>query len=281
MKKSTIESGPRTMINVLGIPGILTVVWLGEWWFLSFVWIVVILGTIEFKKIAEYQGGQPSLVVMLLLVSIIIFNYKFNFISNEIIILLSLLTIFSIELFSNKKKALLNVSSTLFGTIWIGLMLGSMLAIREIDYMGFELLLLMFLSIWACDSAAFFFGKLFGKKKILPLVSPKKSWVGSISGLVAAIIVSYGLYSTETNFANYIDFGKINKVFNIGDILFLGIIFGGFSQLGDFGESLLKREAGIKDTSNILQGHGGILDRFDSISFSAPVYYIYLMYTLN
>ena len=153
MKKSTIESGPRTLVNVLGIPGILTVVWLGEWWYLSFVWIVAILGTIELKKLVEHQGGQPFLGLMLLLVSATILNYKFRYISGETIILFTGIITFSIEIFRNQKKAFLNVSTVLFSTVWLGLMMGSLLPIRAIEKIGFELILQLInlnilLSIW-------------------------------------------------------------------------------------------------------------------------------------
>jgi phosphatidate cytidylyltransferase len=126
----------------------------------------------------------------------------------------------------------------------------------------------MFFSIWACDSAAFFFGSKFGKKKILPLVSPKKSWVGSISGFVATMLVVYAFYF-------YNAFGDYLLSYHL---VVLGIIYGAISQFGDFGESLLKREVKIKDSSTLLKGHGGVLDRFDSMLIAAPLTYLYLVY---
>ena len=122
-----------------------------------------------------------------------------------------------------------------------------------------------------CDTFAFFFGTKFGKKKIWPSVSPNKSWVGSISGMLGSILFMVALYS------NNIYEGWIN----LYQVIFLGIIFGGFSQLGDFSESLLKRQFGLKDTSDILRGHGGILDRFDSLSIASPLTLLYMIYIGN
>ena len=129
---------------------------------------------------------------------------------------------------------------------------------------GFELTLMMFLSIWVCDTFAFIFGGKYGKKKLSPL-SPNKTWLGSICGFFGSLFIPivFYLYSPISTFIIY-------------DYLICGLIFGIFGQIGDLFESALKREANIKDTSNILHGHGGILDRFDSLSFASPVLFIFL-----
>ena len=123
----------------------------------------------------------------------------------------------------------------------------------------------MVLSIWTCDSAAFYFGTNWGKKKILPSISPKKSWVGCIAGFCSTFLVF-----EIANKLNVIDISYI-------DVFVLSIITGIFGQAGDFAESLLKRNAGIKDSGRLLLGHGGVLDRFDSLIFASPLtfYYIY------
>jgi len=134
-----------------------------------------------------------------------------------------------------------------------------------------KITLALFLSVWICDTGAFFFGKKFGKKKILPDVSPKKTWVGTIAGFICSVIFLLILNQ----------FGYFPELFTLIDVLALGIIAGLFGQFGDWAESLLKREAGVKDTSNILAGHGGILDRFDSLTFAAPLTLIYCTYFIK
>ena len=111
-------------------------------------------------------------------------------------------------------------------------------------------------------------GKQFGKTKILPEVSPNKTWIGTISGLLASILFVVSLF-----YYNYLP-----QEFTLTNALILGLISGVFGQLGDFTESLLKREAQIKDSSELLMGHGGILDRFDSLIFAAPITLIYIKY---
>ena len=126
--------------------------------------------------------------------------------------------------------------------------------------------LVMVLSIWICDSAAFYFGSKWGRKKILPTISPKKSWVGFIAGLISSFIV-YGV-------AKYLLFLEITGE----EMCVLVIITGFFGQVGDFAESLLKRNAGVKDSGTMLLGHGGVLDRFDSLIFASPLTYFYLYF---
>ena len=128
----------------------------------------------------------------------------------------------------------------------------------------------MFLSVWSCDSAAFFFGSKFGKKKILSKISPNKTWVGTLAGYLSSILVVF-------LFESYNFFNVVGYEFTFIDIFIMGSIFGGIGQLGDFFESMIKREIGVKDSGTLLQGHGGILDRFDSLFFVIPSFYIYII----
>jgi len=135
------------------------------------------------------------------------------------------------------------------------------------DYFsGGYLIISIFITIWICDSAAFFLGTAFGKHKLFPRVSPKKSWEGSIAGFIFALLTMIAL--------KYI----ILYSFSFVDALITGIIIGSVGQIGDLVESLIKRDAGVKDSSNLIPGHGGIFDRFDSLMLSSPVIYLYLSY---
>ena len=136
---------------------------------------------------------------------------------------------------------------------------------------GFQLSLCMLLSVWACDSAAFYFGSKFGKKKILPRISPNKTWLGTIAGYLSAILM-------VCLFENCYNVSFDCNIFTYFDILILGTIFGGIGQLGDFFESMIKRELNVKDSGTILRGHGGVLDRFDSLFFVIPTFYLFLLY---
>ncbi|MEL6823071.1 MAG: phosphatidate cytidylyltransferase, partial [Calditrichota bacterium] len=167
-----------------------------------------------------------------------------------------------------QEVAALNAAITITGLAYIAIFMGALLHLRlnfEIWYpqyagslAGGLLILLVFLSIWVCDIAAYFCGKAFGKHKLAPSVSPKKTIEGAIAGLLGAILVAVGLGTImlpETT---------------VRDLLVTGFVAGIFGQIGDLIESRFKRDAGVKDSSAILPGHGGLLDRFDSLIFVSP-----------
>jgi phosphatidate cytidylyltransferase len=128
-------------------------------------------------------------------------------------------------------------------------------------YFGAQLLMYVFLLVWAADSGAYFVGRQFGKHKLAPNVSPGKTIEGLIGGLLSAAVVSY--------FASQYFIIESDKlaIFFVGSILTTLV-----SALGDLTESVFKREAGLKDSSNLLPGHGGILDRIDSLTAAVPVF---------
>ena len=174
------------------------------------------------------------------------------------------------EIFRFKKNPLSNIAITIFSLVWIAVFLDKIIFIRNFNG-GLELILCMFLSVWSCDSAAFYFGSKFGEKKILPSTSPNKTWVGTIAGYIASIFMVILLVKFDL-------FNNLDYNFNFIDIFIMGTIFGIIGQLGDFFESMVKREFGVKDSGTLLQGHGGVLDRFDSLYFVIPSYYLYVLF---
>lgn len=152
--------------------------------------------------------------------------------------------------------ALWNVGGTIFGLVYVVLPWSFMIAVRNQTW-GNILLFTLFGCTWACDVAAYVVGSRLGSAKLCSRVSPNKSWEGFWGGLVAAAICGVGL-------AIFFEFPPI-------PLLILGAICGVVGQLGDLGESVLKREANVKDTGNAIPGHGGFLDRFDSILINATL----------
>ena len=172
---------------------------------------------------------------------------------------------FFIEIFRTTSNPTRNLAMNFFCIFYVGGLLSTLIGLRNLDTLhSTYFTLTMVLSIWICDSAAFYFGSKWGRKKILPSISPKKSWVGCIAGLISSFIV-YGV-------AKYLHLLEITGE----EMLVLVIITGLFGQVGDFAESLLKRNAGVKDSGTMLLGHGGVLDRFDSLIFASPLTYFYL-----
>ena len=144
-----------------------------------------------------------------------------------------------------------------------------MIALRNWDEMnGSNFTISMVITVWICDSAAYTFGRLWGKKKLIEKVSPKKTVVGFIGGIAGAFISFYIM--NQMNF--------IYNSLTIIDVLILSLIVGVVGQLGDFVESMFKRDAGVKDSGKLLLGHGGVLDRFDSLIFTSPSLLIFVLY---
>ena len=270
------KQSSRTFINLLGIPSLLAIIIAGDSFnhipiFSIFIGIVLFLGVKEIPGLVKGLHGQPFLPLLLIFIAILQINrhpaITLNISVYNLLIGITLIAM-TTEIFRKKQTPLLNISSVVFAFVWLGLMLGSLSTLRNIPTIGFSITLALFLSVWICDTSAFGFGMKFGKSRILPEVSPKKTWVGSIAGLTSSIIFMMILFR----------FNFFTEHVSYMDALVLGLISGIFGQLGDFAESLLKREANIKDTSNFLRGHGGILDRFDSLTFAVPLTLIYCNY---
>jgi len=261
---------------LIGVPSIIGSIYYGGATFFLFVWVIATLGSLEYRKIVQGKDDLFSKAILIGFVSLVILGYKINFNFSQI--LLVIIFIMIIELFSFREKPLYFISTMIFGVSWIGMMLGSLVLLRDLPAIGFEIVTMVFVTVWCCDSFAFIAGKYFGEMKILPSISPKKTWLGTMAGILGSIITVYGfcIYGDVLGF----NFIEIKRIFNFNDVLYFGLMVGVVGQLGDFFESMLKREAGIKDSSKILKGHGGILDRFDSIMFVAPSAYIYIDFIL-
>ena len=261
----------RNLINALGIPGWLFLIWKGELYYTIFILICCVLALGEFYSIMEKKGAKPLRWFGMGATVFIADYYHVQPIAtgHQMLggIILIIILIMLIELFSNNKNATLNIASTFAGILFVPVLLGTAIDLRQFDLlMNTNLTFALTLSVWACDSSAFIFGTLFGKKKIMPSVSPKKSWVGSISGAITSLLILYVFHNQ----------GLLGDYFSLKDAMVIGLISGVFGQFGDFTESLLKRDVGVKDSGTLLAGHGGVLDRFDSLIFACPIAYLYV-----
>ncbi len=275
-------------VNVLGIPALLLLIWLGGWPYAALICAVVMLGIREYLALLPRLDISPRpiplyLATALLLVVIIqdaglwegpfsLYSQGMKFLALAFILAMVLQIS---EILSDAAKPWLNFAANYVGFIWVAAFGGSFILVREIDIpsltmvgnLSFRLTLALYVSVWVCDSLAYLCGKAWGKKKILPTVSPNKTVVGSLSGLAGAVVLM--LIFGVTGWLPPTDIAPI-------DLIALGFICGGLGQIGDFVESRFKRDVGVKDTSNLLPGHGGILDRFDSLLYVMPAAYLYL-----
>jgi phosphatidate cytidylyltransferase len=261
----------RVLVSLVAIPFILAASYFGGIYFFLFVSFIAIISFYEFSNLVKNKKifannwlGIPFIIVLLL-------NEFFHYLDIYFLILIIIILLSAIELFRNKGSAIQNIGTTLLGIFYIGFFSDALLSLRElyprIDYLyarGGYLIIAILAAIWICDSAAFFGGLSFGKHKLFPRVSPKKSWEGAIFGFIFAVLT---MLLAKVIILDYLSWSSI---------IILGIIIGTIGQIGDLVESLFKRDAGVKDSSGLIPGHGGIFDRFDSLLFTAPVILLYL-----
>jgi phosphatidate cytidylyltransferase len=178
-----------------------------------------------------------------------------------------------IELFRNEAHPIQNIGLTFLGIVYICLPF-SVLNFMITPFGGSDglyssiFLIALFLTIWANDTGAYLLGSWLGKTKMFERISPNKTWEGAIGGAFVAIVVSIVYFHFK---------GSIN-LFHAAVLGLLTVVAG---TLGDLTESMVKRNANVKDSGAILPGHGGLFDRFDSMLFAAPIYYVYLSFVLN
>lgn len=164
-----------------------------------------------------------------------------------------------------------DLSTTILGIIYVPIFF-SFISLIDSKESGNFLVWLIFISSWLSDTAAYYSGRFFGKRKLCPKVSPKKTVEGSIGGLFGSVIGCLILG---------IIFQKYNINISLIHFIFIGLVSGIFSQFGDLAASSIKRFSDVKDYSNLIPGHGGILDRFDSILFSSVIVFYYLTFILQ
>jgi len=159
------------------------------------------------------------------------------------------------------------VALTLFGAVFAGWMPAHLALIRDLRPHGEAYAFLTFAAVWAMDTAAYAAGRGFGRHALAPTLSPKKTWEGAAAGFAAAIAVSLA-------FQKYSLYEALTPV----QAILIGAVIGSMGQLSDLAESMVKREAGVKDSGALLPGHGGVFDRFDSYILCAPAVYYALTF---
>jgi phosphatidate cytidylyltransferase len=303
----------RVIVAAAGIPIIVLLTMVGGYPFFALVALISAFGLREYYTLAQAKGAIPQVGVGLVFgicVNAVFISDKLSYavlavldglgvsvplptMAQAFLIVLLVFVPLALlfELFRNTPGALLNVATTVFGVLYVSFFMGSLIGIRElfvpadfpvyahfqstglsippevvsqIDRWGGYTVIAILATIWVCDSAAYFIGRSLGRHKLFERVSPKKTIEGALAGFLfslAAFLLAKFLVLPYLTWMQ---------------ALVCGAIIGTFGQLGDLAESLLKRDAGVKDSSTILPGHGGILDRFDSLMFVSPLLYLYL-----
>lgn len=263
-----MKSNNRYLGAVMIAPFIIFV-FLGGIYLKGFIFALSIAALWEFYNAIKEKNFKPvKSAGFILLIIYYLLNNNLELMAYVLVAAAFLLLIIPVI---NLEYTFIDVSLTLLGFIYCGVLFGFIYVINA-KPSGEFLVWIIFIGSWLSDTAAYYSGRFFGKHKLSPKVSPKKTVEGSIGGLLGAVIFT-GIYGVIVQKYVYI---MPNYHYFI-----IGALCGIFGQLGDLVASSIKRYVGIKDYSDLIPGHGGILDRFDSIIFSATAIFYYLTFVIK
>ncbi|WP_299818713.1 phosphatidate cytidylyltransferase [uncultured Pontibacter sp.] len=263
-KLSTLSNlSQRIIVGVLGAAIFVGSILFGEWTYFILFLGLTLLGILEFYRLVQVQGIMPHRGIGVTLGAVFytsVFLVERELVAAEIMYISAplLFLVFILEMYRKHPQPFTNIAFTIMGAVYIAGPFGLLhtLAFIEGAYSWQPILGLMLL-IWASDTGAYIAGKNFGKNKLFERISPGKTWEGWIGGTLLAVAVGYVLSLFFTDLQTY----------QWVIVAFLVAVFGVW---GDLTESLLKRSLGVKDSGTLLPGHGGILDRFDSLLMAIP-----------
>jgi phosphatidate cytidylyltransferase len=294
------ELTKRVAVAAVGIPLAVLLIYLGGWLLGLFIAALAAAAAVELYRIAEQRAVRPFrasgavLAALFVLVAAAWPSLPDAGAWSMHLLLAGTLLLATFAIFARGVSGapLTAVAVTIFGAVFTGLTLATAIHLREWGAMGAPpagsaaevvlrrigavrggeswpgalVLLFPLLMTWASDTFAYFGGRAFGRRKLIPAVSPAKTVEGAVSGVIGTVIVA-------AVYAHFVLGSELGLPFGALSGAAIGLVVSPVAQAGDLAESLLKREAGVKDSGALLPGHGGVLDRFDSLFFTIPVTY--------
>jgi phosphatidate cytidylyltransferase len=265
----------RVITAAVGVPLVILAIWFGDPgpWFSLLIVGAALAGTYEFYHMANFDRREPLLYLGVLYSLALVLSPHYRNPDALPILITTTMLVSLIYLLCRpaREKAFHKWAWTIAGALYVGWMLSYWLSLRDLGD-GRSWVYLAILTTFANDTGAFFIGRLTGKHKLAPTISEGKTREGAIGGLICAVLGAV-IIATVLNLISPFDF-------KYWQIVLVGLIIGLFAQLGDLVESLLKRNMGVKESGNLLPGHGGILDRFDSLIFVGAVVYYYVIWVV-
>jgi len=257
----------RVLVALVGVPVVLLIVWAGGWWLFALLGVAAVLALHEYSLmirtlrpviLAAYAGALLSLLGAQLggldwtaagFLTTMVLAFLLHWIA------------------TTRQSATVAIAVTVLGAGWIGLCLAHLVLLREIPHDGKLATFTVLIAVWAGDIGAFFAGRMIGRHKLAPALSPGKTWEGFLFGTATTIFVAFvALYKED--------------YLSIPQSILLGAVIAVAAPLGDLFESALKRDMQVKDSGRLLAAHGGVLDRIDSLLFAAVASY-YLLRAFN
>ncbi len=258
----------RVITALWGFPLLIAAVWFDQPlpWFTILMVIWGLMAVLEFYKLVNTAKVAPLTYFGLVWTLLFILSPHFDNIFLTPFLLTSAIILSLIWLLRHPQRegAFIGWAWTIAGILYIGWLLSYFVALRGLDD-GRDWVFLALFTTFGSDSSAFFVGRVLGKHRLAPNISPGKTWEGAIAGVFSAIIISLLLVNL------------LSLPLSYGGAILLGLLVSVFSQLGDLVESLLKRNMGVKDSGKLISGHGGFLDRIDSVVFAGVVVYYYVL----
>ena len=263
----------RVLTAIVLVPVVMLLVFLGprwQWLFTAATAVVAVLASWEYLGLVQAKGANPPRVaVSVAIVALFAANFQWPDELAPTLGILCLGLLVYCTFASSIQQALIDAAAAVFALIYVGLTLVALPDLRA-QTNGPSQVVFLLCTVWAGDIAALYIGRPFGKHKLAPTLSPNKTWEGSVASIVGSVLVAAALLEIATYLA------RMNSVvLSYSDEtwwfwLLLAVLVNIAAQVGDLAESALKRSAGVKDSGNLLPGHGGILDRIDALLLAAP-----------
>jgi len=254
----------RILISVALLPIVLGIVWLGGWWVFGLAAVAAALGLHEYWLLA--RPLRPLAPAGYVGVALALVGAQLGGVTWMVggVLTTFILAFFLKGISEARQAATVAIGGTVMGAIWVGLGMAFLILVRDLPAHGRLAAFTVLLAVWAGDTFAYLGGRLLGRHRMAPTTSPKKTWEGFVFGTAATVFVAFiALYKQH--------------FLTVGESIELGVVLALAAPLGDLFESLLKRDAGVKDSGSLLGAHGGMLDRLDAFLFAAPAAYFAIL----
>lgn len=270
----------RVLTALVLIPLVLLLVFLGPRWdglFTLFTALVAMLAAWEYLGLTTHRGANPPRLAVMLAILLLfgsrIYADSFDVLRQTDVVfgLLALALLVFCTFRSPVDRMMADASAAVFCLLYVGLTLLALPALKQDpEGDGASLLVFLLCVVWAGDTAAYYVGRAWGRRKLAPTLSPNKTWEGAIASVAGSVLVTYGLLALAAELPRL----NVTRLAFPGEAWYwytMAVVLNVAAQVGDLAESALKRSAGVKDSGSLLPGHGGVLDRIDALLLAAPV----------